>query len=103
MRIKCEITDPLFEWNAIQLKTVDRLWQFYSNFKSLVDCKTVESQISENCGLRIKFLLSCQVLNSIFHNKSFHCGHSNVCTKPLITVENENSKILEISTIFASL
>ena len=22
VRIKCEITDPLFEWNAIQLKTV---------------------------------------------------------------------------------
>ena len=22
VRIKCEITDPLFEWNAIQLKTM---------------------------------------------------------------------------------
>ena len=30
-------------------------------------------------------------------------GIANVCTKPLITVANENPKTLEISTIFAYL
>ena len=69
VRVKCELTDPLFEWNMIQLKTMALT---VAILKRVLVRKTLESQISENHGLRITFLLMCRGLEFHFPSQIYY-------------------------------